>query len=593
MSTPVVAQAQSGANVLVVANESNPASVLIAEHYAQARSLPADNVIRLKSLPADAPEVISRLAYDHLIERPVADWFSRHDAHDRILYIVLTTGIPLRIEGSSGRKGTQASVDSELTLLYRALTGRPVPPQGRIQNPYFAGNTPSSELKHFTHRDFDIFLVTRLDGFTMEDGLALIDRGTSPNGDGRVLLDQKAALDDPGNTWLRAAAERLTNAGFADRVVLESTSKALTNEPNVLGYFSWGSSDPAIKTRKLDLRFVPGALAATFVSTDARTLREPPPEWAPGSWENRKAYFAGSPQSLIGDLAREGATGVAGHIAEPYFDAAIRPDLLFPAYLAGFNLAEAFYLAMPYLSWQTVILGDPLCAPFRSAGPELAEIDPLIDPETGRPKFFSDRRLEVLTGKDLKRDALKLLLRGEAMLARGDRNSARQALEAATAAEERLNQAHVLLATLHDAAGEYDQAIDRYRRVLANTPRDSLALNNLAYSLAVHKKQPADALPLAERARLLASGNPLIVDTLGWVHHLLGNRAEALRFLAQAVKGAPGNPDVRLHVAAAHDAAGQLEAAERELTLAIKLRPDFDQRSDVQELRAKIGEHKR
>ena len=43
--------------------------------------------------------------------------------HDRIFYIVLTKGIPLRISGSGGRAGTAASVDSELTLLYRKLVG--------------------------------------------------------------------------------------------------------------------------------------------------------------------------------------------------------------------------------------------------------------------------------------------------------------------------------------------------------------------------------------------------------------------------------------------------------------------------------------
>ena len=40
----------------------------------------------------------------------------------------------------------------------------------------------------------------------------------------------------------------------------------------------------------------------------------------------------------------------------------VRPQILFPAYLRGFNLAEA-YTAMPYLSWQTIVIGDPLCTP--------------------------------------------------------------------------------------------------------------------------------------------------------------------------------------------------------------------------------------
>jgi hypothetical protein len=30
--------------------------------------------------------------------------------------------------------------------------------------------------------------------------------------------------------------------------------------------------------------------------------------------------------------------------------------------LAGRNLGESFYISLPYLSWQSVIAGDPLCA---------------------------------------------------------------------------------------------------------------------------------------------------------------------------------------------------------------------------------------
>ena len=593
MSFPAVALAQSGANVVVVANDSNDASIQIAERYAQVRSLPPDHVIRLKNLAADAPEAISRVGYERFIEHPIADWFNRHGAHDRILYIVLTKGIPIRIEGTGGRHGLQASVDSELTLLYRALTGRPVPPHGRIPNPYFAGSTPLVDVKFFSHREQDIFLVTRLDGFTLEDVLSLIDRGFAPKRDGRVLLDQKAVLDSPANKWLGSAADRLSSAGFSDRVVLETTSKTLTTEANVLAYFSWGSGDPAIRTRRLELGFVPGALAATFVSSDARTFREPPVEWTPGLGENRKTQYAGSQQSLIADLVREGATGVAGHVTEPYLDAAIRPDVLIPAYFAGFNLAEAFYLAMPYLSWQTIVLGDPLCAPFRLAEATDADLTPPIDTATELPRYFSNRRLEFLERKALKREALELLLRAEARLARGDQQTARIALEAATAADERLTHGHRLLAELFEGANEHDQSIDRYRRILQHTPNDSAALNNLAYSLAVYKNQPADALPFAQKAWLLGPRKPEITDTLGWVHHLLGHRTEALRFLTQAAKAAPENPEFLVHVASAYAAAGQLQAAERDLNRAITIREDLDDRADVQALRAQIGEPKR
>jgi hypothetical protein len=39
-----------------------------------------------------------------------------------------------------------------------------------------------------------------------------------------------------------------------------------------------------------------------------------------------------------------------------------RPDYLLPAYYQGRNLAESYYLALPFLSWQGVVLGDPLCS---------------------------------------------------------------------------------------------------------------------------------------------------------------------------------------------------------------------------------------
>ena len=69
----------------------------------------------------------------------------------------------------------------------------------------------------------------------------------------------------------------------------------------------------------------------------------------------------------MADLVSAGLTGAAINVEEPYLDATIRPDILFPAYASGRNLAESFYAAMPYLSWLTVVVGDPLCAPFPHA----------------------------------------------------------------------------------------------------------------------------------------------------------------------------------------------------------------------------------
>ena len=72
----------------------------------------------------------------------------------------------------------------------------------------------------------------------------------------------------------------------------------------MIGYYGSGSNDPANRVRRFEMGFVPGALAATFVSSDARTFQPPPDSWIPsGDWNNRPSLFAGTPQTLVGASA--------------------------------------------------------------------------------------------------------------------------------------------------------------------------------------------------------------------------------------------------------------------------------------------------
>ncbi len=581
------ALAQSGVNVLLVVNEASSDSGRIAEHYTRARSVPSDQVLRVKVETADE---IDRAVFDAQIQAPIANWLRQHAAQDRILYVVLTKGIPLRVKGSSGRGGTVASVDSELTLLYRRLAGGTPPVAGFLDNPYFLGRTPVAQAKTFSHQVSDLYLVTRLDGYTVEDVIGLIDRGAAPVREGRVLLDQKAGLDDPvGNQWLRSAADSLKSLGFGERVMSETTEQVLSGEKNVLGYYSWGSNDRAITRRHFGFGFVPGAIAGMFVSSDGRTFNEPPASWTIGTWDDKTTFFAGSPQSLAGDLIREGVTGVAGHVAEPYLDGTIRPDILFPAYLTGFNLAESFYLAMRYVSWQTVVVGDPLCAPFPRKVLQPSDIDKGIDPDTELPAVFAARRLRVLTVQGAKPEAGKAMLRSEARTAKGDKAGARKALEEATTLDPRLVAAHMLLVLGYEEEKEYDKAIERYRAILAVNPNSIIALNNLAYALAVRRGQPAEAVEYAERANRLAGGKSVeIVDTLAWVQHLLGRDRDALPLLEAVVKAVPGGAEYRLHLAAIYATMGMLKEAATELGEAVRLAPDLEKSDEVAALRARL-----
>ena len=583
--------AQSAENILLVLNDSSSISLEIGQYYAEKRGVARDNILRLKT-PTD--DSIDRAVYGRLIEGPIAGWLTRSFAQDRILYIVLTKGIPLRISGTSGQDGTIGSVDSELTLLYRKLAGQSVPPAGRVANPYFQAGAQTLQPNMFSHEAFDIFLVTRLDGYTFDDIRGLIDRSLAPSREGKILFDGKGSSQDKGETWFQAAADSFTAAGSGNRVVIDMSSKVLTDVDGVLGYYSWGSNDPANKLRRLNLRFVPGALAAMFVSSDARTFMEPPADWNIGTWDNKASHFAGSPQSLTGDLIREGVTGIAGHVAEPFLEATIRPNVLFPAYLSGFNLAESFYQAMPFLSWQTVVVGDPLCAPFRTRSLTATEIDPGVDEATELPKYFSNRRLRTMSVSFYQNirihpETIKLLLHAEVRLMKQDKPGARKLLEEAISRDSRLALAQMMLAAIYEQDAEYDKAIERYRRVLELVPNSPTALNNLAYALAVRKGQPMEALPLAEKAYSLAKGSPNVSDTLGWIHHLAGDDTTALRYLEEALQSGGQSAEVQLHAALVYAAAGKSDQAAEALSRALKLDPALADRADVKTLQSKLS----
>jgi uncharacterized protein (TIGR03790 family) len=585
------ARAQSPANVVVIVNDASDASKRIGEHYARSRNLPPGNVIHISTATTDG---VSRPQYVAQIELPIAVALRRDNLHDRVLYLVLTKGVPLRIDGTGGQEATMTSVDSELTLLYRKMTGRTVTMRGRIPNPYYLGSKPLAAARPFTHREHDIYLVTRLTGFTVDDALALIDRGREPRNDGRFVLDQRGGLYSTplGDRELAEASRRLGEQGLGERVILETTTNPARNVDNVLGYYGWGSNDPENRVRRTEMRFAAGALAALFVSGDARTFDEPPKDWRPtGDLKNRKVWYLGSPHSLTGDLIREGVTGAGGYVGEPYLQSAIRPEILFPAYASGFNLAEAFYLALPDLGWQSVIVGDPLCAPFPRPAIDAADIDPGIDGETELPRWYAARRLEFVRTQHKALDvaALALFVRAETRLQRGDSAGAREAFTTLVKQSPDYAAARLQLGMLLDGDAEYAAAREQYAALLKTQPNNVIALNNLAYSLAVHEKNPAEGLALARRAFALVPRDIRIIDTLSWIYHLQGNSAEAAKLLRDVVQRNTGNTDVHFHAAIVFAAVGDLRAAEQQLSIAVRLDKTLEEHSDVKALRQRLA----
>jgi uncharacterized protein (TIGR03790 family) len=583
------AAAQSPANVAVVINELSEESKQIGAHYARVRGLPDSNVLRIQTSTAEA---IARNEYVQTIEEPLGIAIMRGNLQDRLLYLVLTKGIPLRINGSAGLRGAASSVDSELTLLYRRLTGISVTLDGPVDNPYYLGSRELKEALPFSHREHDIYLVTRLDGFTVADAIALVDRAQSAQPDGKIVLDQRAATSTigTGDRWLERAAERLSAQGHKDRLVLETTPNTAAPVAGVFGLFTWGATDPAYRHRRSGMTFVPGAIAGNLASYDARTFREPPADWQPTASPEPAAWFEGSADALIGDLIRDGVTGVAGQVGEAFTRGALRPDILFPAYVAGFNLAESFYLSIPTLSWQAVVIGDPLTAPVAGRRLTTEELDERIDEGTGLPTHFSKRRIAAVaaSNRDVPEASIVPMVRALGLLQGGDKAAAAPALAEAVRLSSRAPNWLTTLGVLQESAEDYEGAIATYRTAVEARPDNLVALNNLAYALAVHVGKPAEAKPIAERAVALSPRSATIIDTLAWVEHLLGDNARAAQLLDESIRFEPRNATIRLHAAIVFAELSQWKRVDAELTEALNLDPSLATSDEVQRLRQRM-----
>jgi uncharacterized protein (TIGR03790 family) len=341
---------QTVENVLVVVNQSSNVSRRIGEYYVRKRQVPLINLCRIKTT---TDEEIPRTIYENEVERPIARYLRSRRLEDKILYIATTLGVPLKIKGPGESMETDAAaVDSELTLLYGRLKGAKFRTSGLVPNPFFRKGAA-----RFSHPEFPIYLVTRLAGYSFEDVQAMIDRSLAAHNRGKFVIDLKPGDGDGANEWLLDAARALP----ADRVVLDETAKVLYNEHDVIGYAGWGSNDRNRKQRMLGFQWLPGAIATEFVSTDGRTFARPPDSWNITTWQDKAHFFADSPQTLTADYIHEGASGCSGHVYEPYLAATPHPQYLFSAYFSGRNLAESYYLSIPGLSWQNIVVGDPLC----------------------------------------------------------------------------------------------------------------------------------------------------------------------------------------------------------------------------------------
>ncbi|GAA5524001.1 beta-barrel assembly-enhancing protease [Microbulbifer aestuariivivens] len=96
-----------------------------------------------------------------------------------------------------------------------------------------------------------------------------------------------------------------------------------------------------------------------------------------------------------------------------------------------------------------------------------------------------------------------------------------------------------LQASLHEQLGNTEAFEQGMRQLLAQDPGDSALLNALGYKLLDDDSRLQEALQLISRALELNPNDPAIIDSMGWVQYRLGNHAEAIRYLEQALEKLP------------------------------------------------------
>ncbi len=338
--------------VAVVINATNTDSVRIGEYYAAKRKIPAKNIIRITTSHG---EEIAPDAYSLEIEAPVRKALSKLPGID---FIVLTKGTPIRIgdQGGYSVDGALAGMNIK-TRQIKQKVGQFLPDEQDMnmavreaRNPYFASTQPFSSKKFG-----GMFLVTRLIGYTVQDCLKLVDNSLNAKASkGPFLIDSQPSYG-PGTGYygMEQLMQRATQALQLKNVDVyyEQTETFSDGKQPLMGYISWGSNDKSFDIEAYHrLKFKPGAIAETYVSTSARTFGP-----------NRAG------QSLIGDLVAQGVTGAKGYVSEPFTFALCPGEYLFGRYYGGFNLAESFYAASPVVKWKDMVIGDPLCRPFKGS----------------------------------------------------------------------------------------------------------------------------------------------------------------------------------------------------------------------------------
>lgn len=153
-------------------------------------------------------------------------------------------------------------------------------------------------------------------------------------------------------------------------------------------------------------------------------------------------------------------------------------------------------------------------------------------------------------------------------------------------------EARLILSSIDVIRHDLPSAEEWVEQVLDEFPDDTTANNDLGYLWADQGKHLRRALKMVEKAVAAEPANKAFLDSLGWVHHRLGNHAEALKYLEKAAAGEDPDAVILDHLGDAQLAAGEVEKARESWRKAAE---KFDAKHDAAKLQAtreKLEKHK-
>lgn len=140
------------------------------------------------------------------------------------------------------------------------------------------------------------------------------------------------------------------------------------------------------------------------------------------------------------------------------------------------------------------------------------------------------------------------------------------------------------LARISVDLGKASEAIRIYQGVLSRRPDLDLVEYKLAALLAEEDAPPGRLLEIAQRLGSDAPSDPLLLDSLGWMHYRAGATARGRELLQAAVSLAPDEPGPHFHLAAVYSREKKSDLARSELKAAVDSKRPFAGRLDAMRL---------